>query len=68
MALHYHVDLRSFPDDERIRLCEHIKVVTPICNSFLDKEHFGIYDVFWESSEPIEDYLKIPSEYIIPQF
>lgn len=64
---HYHVDLRSFPANEREYLYEILKGSSFICNPFIDRELIGVYDVFWESSEPIESVLKISAKYIIPQ-
>lgn len=61
---HYYVDLRSFPPDERKELYERLAGFSFICNPFLDRERFGIYDVIWDSSTPIEEFLKISPEYI----
>ena len=67
MARHYHVDLRSFPEKERERLYECLDAAAFLCNPFLNKEHSGIYDVIWNYSESIEEFLQISSEYVIPQ-
>lgn len=64
---HYHVDLRSFPLDERKRLYQLLDGSAFICNPFIDSERIGVYDVFWRSPESIESVLKISPELVIPQ-
>lgn len=61
---HYYVDLRSFPPKEREELYKRLYGFSFICNPFLDRERFGIYDVIWDSSTPLEEFLKIPSDCI----
>lgn len=64
---HYHVDLRSFPLEKRKVLYQTLDSLSFMCNPFVDVERIGIYDVFWDSSESLENILKISSKYIIPQ-
>lgn len=67
MLKHYHIDLRSFPLGEREKLYKLLDGLSFICNPFIDHEHIGVYDVFWERSEPIGTVLNIPQKFIIPQ-
>lgn len=64
---HYHVDLRSFPPEKKESLYQTLDSLSFMCNPFLDVERIGIYDVFWDSSESLENILKISPKYIIPQ-
>jgi len=64
---HYHVDLRSFSIDERKRLYDLLDGFSFMCNPFVDQGRIGVYDVFWESSEPIEKALRISPKFVIPQ-
>lgn len=64
---HYQVDLRSFSLEEREALYSLMDGFSFMCNPYVDRERIGIYDVFWDSSEPIENILKIPPKYIILQ-
>lgn len=64
---HYHVDLRSFSAEEQERLSDVLNRFSFICSPLLDRERIGIYDVFWDSSEPVEDVLKISPKYVILQ-
>lgn len=60
------VDLRSYSLDERKHILNRLESLSFMCNPYLDKEHIGIFKVFWDSPYSISDMLDIPEYLITP--
>ncbi|MBN1071175.1 hypothetical protein DVV81_08325 [Clostridium botulinum] len=61
----YNVDLRKLSLNEREKVYDILEKQSFITT--IDLKNIGVYEVFWDSSTPIEESITFPSESIITQ-
>ncbi|MBN1048736.1 hypothetical protein [Clostridium botulinum] len=61
----YNVDLRKLSLNEREKVYDILEKQSFITT--IDFKNIGVYEVFWNSSTPIEESITFPSESIITQ-